>query len=181
MHLTARSARGHTYLRSSEGAVLAGRAVVRSLSALLNEAFRPRLVIAHGGNGLLLKPGERILSYATRGMEPLRGFPEFMRMLPARMERFDDLQVVIAGRDRVAYSYQAPSHGGSWKKRFFAELRCKLNRSRLHFTGLLNYGDYVVWQQVDGEPRSIDRLRPGESAGCAGESGPTAATAAECR
>ena len=93
--------------------MLAGRAVVRSLSALLNEGFRPRLVVAHGGNGLLLKPGERILSYATRGMEPLRGFPEFMRMLPARMERFDDLQVVIAGRDRVAYSYQAPSHGGS--------------------------------------------------------------------
>ena len=243
---------GHTYLRSSEGAVLAGQAVVRSLSALLNEGFRPRLVIAHGGNGLLLflrqllpnsclvgyfewwfndrqapwvfgtdsldgrmrmvcrngislqelelcdlavtptrwqrsqfplaqqqrlqvvfdgvdttlfrpqswsgdvelqgeteeqplllKPGERILSYATRGMEPLRGFPEFMRMLPALMERFDDLQVVIAGRDRVAYSYQAPSHGGSWKKRLLAELGDKLDRSRLHFTGLLNYGDYV--------------------------------------
>lgn len=92
---------------------------------------------------LLLKPGERILSYATRGMEPLRGFPEFMRMLPPLMERFDDLQVVIAGRDRVAYSYQAPSHGGSWKKRLLAELENKLDRSRLHFTGLLNYGDYV--------------------------------------
>ena len=49
-------------------------------------------------------------------MEPLRGFPEFMRMLPALMQRFPDLQVVVAGNDRVAYSYQAPSQGGSWKQ-----------------------------------------------------------------
>ena len=243
---------GHSYLHSSERGVLAGQAVVRSLSVLLQEGFRPRLVIAHGGNGLLLflrqllpksclvgyfewwfsdqqapwlfgadsldarmrmvcrngitlqelelcdlavtptawqrsqfplaqqqrlqvvfdgvdtglfrpepwcgevllqgdvaeepfrlQPESRILSYATRGMEPLRGFPEFMRMLPALMQRFGDLEVVVAGRDRVAYSYSAPSHGGSWKKRLLAELGDKIDRSRLHFTGLLNYGDYV--------------------------------------
>ena len=243
---------GHPYLHSSEAAVLAGQAVVRALSVLLQEGFRPRLVIAHGGNGLLLflrqllptsclvgyfewwfndrqapwifgsdsldvrmrmvcrngvtlqelelcdlavtptawqrsqfppaqqqrlqvvfdgvdtslfRPepssgavdlyGEsaeeplqllseaRILSYATRGMEPLRGFPEFMQMLPGLMQRFSDLEVVVAGRDRVAYSYPAPSHGGSWKRRLLAELGDKLDRSRLHFTGLLNYGDYV--------------------------------------
>lgn len=63
------------------------------------------------------------------------------------MERFCDLQVVIAGRDRVAYSYPAPSHGGSWKKRLLAELGDKIDRSRLHFTGLLNYGDYVLLLQ----------------------------------
>ena len=243
---------GHVYLHSSEAAVLAGQAVVRTLSELLNEGFRPRLVIGHGGNGLLLflrqllpnsclvgyfewwfndpqapwvfgsdsldgrmrmvcrngitlqelelcdlavtptawqrsqfplaqqqrlqvvfdgvdtslfrpepwsghvdlhgdaaeqplrlQAEARILSYATRGMEPLRGFPEFMQMLPALMQRFSDLEVVVAGRDRVAYSYSAPNHGGSWKKRLLAELGDKLDRSRLHFTGLLNYGDYV--------------------------------------
>jgi len=76
-------------------------------------------------------------------MEPLRGFPEFMRMLPALMQRFRDLEVVVAGRDRVAYSYAAPSHGGSWKEYMLAELGNEIDRSRLHFTGLLNYGDYV--------------------------------------
>jgi len=242
----------HSYLRSSEQAVLAGQAVVRELSVLLQEGFKPRIVIAHGGNGLLLflrqllpnsclvgyfewwfkdqhapwlfggdsldarmrmvcrngislqelelcdlavtptawqrsqfplaqqqrlqvvfdgidttlfrpqswsgdvelkgetaqqplrlKPDARVLSYATRGMEPLRGFPEFMRMLPALMQQFSDLEVVVAGRDLVAYSYPAPSHGGSWKQRLLAELGDKLDWSRLHFTGLLNYGDYV--------------------------------------
>ena len=242
----------HSYLRSSEQAVLNGQAVVRALAALLKEGFRPRLVIAHGGNGLLLflrqllpkaclvgyfewwfrdqqavwlfgedsldgrmrmtvrngislqelelcdlavtptewqrqqfperqqgqlqvvfdgvdttlfqpqpwagevalkgetaeqclllRPDVRVLSYATRGMEPLRGFPQFMRMLPALMHRCPDLEVVVAGRDRVAYSYPAPSHGGSWKQLLLAELEDQLDRSRLHFTGLLNYGDYV--------------------------------------
>jgi len=242
----------HSYLRSSEQAVLNGQAVIRALSDLLKEGFRPRLVIAHGGNGLLLflrqllpeaclvgyfewwlrdqqavwlfgedsldgrmrmtvrngislqelelcdlavtptewqrqqfpqrqqgqlqvvfdgvdtrmfrpepwsgtvqlqgdaieqplllEPQHRVLSYGTRGMEPLRGFPEFMRMLPALMQRFPDLQVVVAGNDRVAYSYRAPTHGGSWKHHLLAELDGQLDLARLHFTGSLNYSDYI--------------------------------------
>ena len=92
---------------------------------------------------LRLEPQHRVLSYGTRGMEPLRGFPEFIRMLPVLMQRFPDLQVVVAGNDRVAYSYGAPSHGGSWKQYLLAELDGQLDRSRLHFTGSLNYGDYT--------------------------------------
>ena len=242
----------HPYLHGSEQAVLNGQGVIRALADLLKEGFRPRLVIAHGGNGLLLflrqllpeaclvgyfewwlrdqqavwlfgedsldgrmrmavrngislqelelcdlavtptewqrqqfperqqgqlqvvfdgvdtrmfrpepwsgtvmlqgeaseqplrlEPHHRVLSYATRGMEPLRGFPEFMRMLPALMQRFPDLQVVVAGNDRVAYSYRAPSQRGSWKQHLLAELDGQLDRARLHFTGSLNYSDYI--------------------------------------
>ena len=92
---------------------------------------------------LVLPPEARLLSYATRGMEPLRGFPQFMRMLPELMKRFPDLEVVVAGNDRIAYSYGAPSHQGSWKEHLLAELGHRLDRTRLHFTGLLNYGDYI--------------------------------------
>ena len=46
-----------------------------------------------------------ILSYATRGMEPLRGFPEFMRALPNAFQTIKDLHIVIAGADRCAYSH----------------------------------------------------------------------------
>ena len=48
----------------------------------------------------------RLISYATRGMEPLRGFPEFMRSLPDFSKDIDDPQVVVAGADRRAYSYR---------------------------------------------------------------------------
>ena len=92
--------------------------------------------------------GKRLISYATRGMEPVRGFPEFMRALPDLTKRFDDLYVVIAGADRRAYSYDAPSHGGSWKEHLLNELCEKLPQDRILFTGLLNYEDYrsLLWR-----------------------------------
>ena len=100
------------------------------------------------GESFEIAAGQRILSYATRGMEPLRGFPEFMRSLPLLMERFNDLLVVIAGADRRAYSYDAPSHQGSWKQHLLAELGDKFPKDRLLFTGLLNYEDYrsLLWR-----------------------------------
>lgn len=88
---------------------------------------------------LVIPPGDPLLTYTTRGMEPLRGFPEFMRALPALLAGMPRLQVVVAGRDRQAYSYPAPSHGGSWKQHLLAELGDFPGRDRLHFTGLVPY------------------------------------------
>jgi glycosyltransferase involved in cell wall biosynthesis len=100
------------------------------------------------GESVVLRAGRRVLSYATRGMEPLRGFPEFLRALPHLLEDFPDLDVVIAGADRRAYSYDAPSHGGSWKEHELAKLGRFKGRNRVHFTGLLNYHDYrqLLWR-----------------------------------
>ena len=100
------------------------------------------------GEQVVVKAGNRLLSYATRGMEPLRGFPEFLRALPPLLQRFEDLQVVIAGADRRAYSYNAPSHGGSWKEHVLAELGDFQGLERVQFTGLLTYHDYrnLLWR-----------------------------------
>ncbi|PWL22592.1 MAG: glycosyl transferase family 1 [Synechococcus sp. XM-24] len=100
------------------------------------------------GEPFLIGGGQKLLSYATRGMEPLRGFPEFMRSLPGLLHRFSDLQVVIAGADRRAYSYDAPSHGGSWKQYLLTSLGNFEGRERVHFTGLLTYHDYrnLLWR-----------------------------------
>lgn len=84
----------------------------------------------------------RLLTYCTRGMEPLRGFPEFMRLLPALMAEFADLHVVVAGQDRFPYSYGSPAPDRSWKTFMLEELGTGLDRSRLHFTGLLSHGNY---------------------------------------
>lgn len=89
---------------------------------------------------LIIGPEAAVLSYTTRGMEPVRGFPEFLRSLPALLTALPQLQVVIAGRDRVAYSYPAPSHDGSWKEHLLAELGPFPGRERVHFTGLIPYG-----------------------------------------
>lgn len=88
-----------------------------------------------------------LLSYATRGMEPLRGFPEFLRCLPPLLARFRQLQVLIGGRDRSAYGRPAPSHNGSWKDAVLAELGDFPGRERLHFPGLMPYASYRLLLQ----------------------------------
>lgn len=88
-----------------------------------------------------LKEGDKIISYATRGMEPLRGFNEFMKTIPYLVKKNERIRIVIAGADRIAYSYGAPSHGGSWKQYELEKLSSKV-KERILFTGLLDWEDY---------------------------------------
>ena len=60
---------------------------------------------------LVLKQDDLLLSYATRGMEPMRGFPQFMRGLPELLKKIPNLKVLIGGRDRSAYGPPCPTHG----------------------------------------------------------------------
>ena len=48
------------------------------------------------------------------------------------------LQVVVAGRDRVVYSYRSPHPSGSWKQQFWRSCTGNWIWKRLHFTGLIN-------------------------------------------
>lgn len=81
-----------------------------------------------------LSHAQQIVTYATRAMEPHRGFPEFMRALALVQQRRPRLHAVVAGVDRVAYGTKLPE-GESWKQRMLEEL--ELDLDRVHFTGLL--------------------------------------------
>jgi len=91
---------------------------------------------------LIVEKSEILVTYATRGMEPLRGFPEFMKLLPDLFDRFNNIRVIVAGQDRAAYSYGAPTDDGSWKKYFMQSLSQKIDINSIHFTGLMSYIDY---------------------------------------
>ena len=111
--------------------------------------FKPQgwsgeVILSSGEEGppVHLLPDQKVLSFATRGMEPLRGFPEFMRAAAVAQQHDPSLQVVVAGRDRVAYSYGPEHPSGSWKLLLLEELASQLDLQRLHFTGLMNFGDY---------------------------------------
>ena len=92
--------------------------------------------------GIKITPNCTILSYATRGMETLRGFPEFMRAASYALQRIPDLKVIIAGRDRRAYSYNSPIYDGSWKDTMMKELDNVEGKERIYFTGLMPYVQY---------------------------------------
>ena len=86
-----------------------------------------------------------LITYATRGMEPYRGFPEFMRAAAEVMKHKPDAHVMIAGENRVAYGEQLPE-GESWKDRMLAE--CDMDPTRLHFVGLLPPKRYCTLLQA---------------------------------
>jgi len=104
--------------------------------------------IFEGESGTVrIEPNELLLSYATRGMEPIRGFPEFMRAIPRVLRDMPNVKILIGGRDRSAYGAAAPSHGGSWKKLLLDELGAFEGSDRVTFTGLMNYGNYRLMLQ----------------------------------
>jgi len=117
-------------------------------ATLRKERAELRLRNRETGESFVVPKGAGMISYATRGMETLRGFPEFMRALPSLMSGDKELHAVIAGADRRSYSHEAPSHNGSWKQRLLSELEGQLSLDRVLFTGLLDYNDYraLLWR-----------------------------------
>jgi glycosyltransferase involved in cell wall biosynthesis len=88
---------------------------------------------------LELPPGTELVTYATRGMEPYRGFPQFMRSVAVLLRRRPGVHVAIAGEDRIAYGNKLPA-GDTWKQRMLAEV--DVDPARMHFVGPLPYLQY---------------------------------------
>lgn len=111
------------------------------------ENFEKQLIIQGEDGRIIVNSDDLLLTYATRGMEPLRGFPQFMRALPELLERQPNLKVLIGGRDRSAYGPSCPTHNGSWKEMILDELPMLKNHPRVIYTGLMNYQNYRIMLQ----------------------------------
>ena len=98
-------------------------------------------------SGRVLAPGDEVLSFVNRNLEPYRGYHVFMRALPAVLAARPEAQVVIVGGDGVSYGGR-PADGRSWKQVLLDELGGRLDLSRVHFTGKLAYADYLALLQV---------------------------------
>jgi len=109
------------------------------------EFFKPDPNAAKIIGDLDLSEAPEILTYATRGMEPYRGFPEFMRAAALLMKKRPNLHVIVVGEDRVAYGKKL-EEGDGWGKRMREELTP--DPHRLHFTGHLSYADFVKVLQI---------------------------------
>lgn len=83
---------------------------------------------------------DEIVTYVARGMEPYRGFPEFMESLVYLLERRPNCHVVVVGSERVCYGRSLPD-GKTYKQLMLEKL--KLDLSRVHFVGSLPYGQYL--------------------------------------
>lgn len=87
-----------------------------------------------------LSHAKEIVTYATRGMEAYRGFPQFMEAAEIILKRRPDCHIVIAGEDRVCYGSRLPN-GKTYKEHMLEKL--DLDMSRVHFTDRLPYDKYL--------------------------------------
>jgi glycosyltransferase involved in cell wall biosynthesis len=120
--------------------------------------LQPKITVMHDGvdtnyfqpvpNAKLVLPSinldlshvDELITYVGRGMEPYRGFPQFMEAVVQIQQRRPNCHVVIVGEDRVAYGKQLPD-GKTYKQLMLETL--PLDLSRVHFTGSLPYGQYL--------------------------------------
>lgn len=121
----------------------------------LPREFWPKIAVLHDGvdcayfapapGARLVLPGldlsgvEELVTYATRGMEPYRGFPQFMEAAARVLAERPRTHVAIAGSERVCYG--APLPAGKTYKQVMLE-RLDLPPDRVHFVGSLPYGQY---------------------------------------
>lgn len=85
-----------------------------------------------------------VLTYGTRGMEPMRGFPEFIEILPKILKKWPQLSVEIAGTDSINYGGTTPK-AGSWKKWAIDKLAAAEISDRVNWLGRLPLNAYANW------------------------------------
>ncbi len=84
--------------------------------------------------GLRFRPGDPLVTFVARNLEPYRGFHVFLRMLPLLQQLCPEAHVLIVGGDGVSYG-SPPAGGGTWKQCLLDELGERLDQARLHFVG----------------------------------------------
>ena len=129
------------------------------------ERYRPLLRVIHDGidtdlvkpdpaatfpipaSSLELKAGDEIVTYVARNLEPYRGFPSFMRSLPAILNARPKARVLIVGGDEVSYGASAKD-GKNYRQQLLDELGDALDLSRVHFLGKVPYPIFLKVLQV---------------------------------
>lgn len=86
-----------------------------------------------------LRDCDELITYVARGMEPYRGFPQFMAAVAQVLQRRSTAQVLIVGEDRVAYG-KSLANGKTYAQQSLETLNLpETVQNRLHFTGRIPY------------------------------------------
>jgi glycosyltransferase involved in cell wall biosynthesis len=99
------------------------------------------------GAKLSLRPGDEVVTFTVRHLEPYRGYHVFMRALPLLQKLRPNARVVLAGGNGCSYSAPPPP-GENWRDIFLKEVQPKLDMSRVHFVGTLPHDVLTQLMQV---------------------------------
>lgn len=86
------------------------------------------------------------LTYGTRGMEPIRCFPEFVEASILILKKWPHLTIEIAGNDEICYGGRRPPEGtwGQWAKKKFEKNNLA---NRVKWMGRMDLSRYTEWLQ----------------------------------
>ncbi len=87
-----------------------------------------------------------VITYGTRGMEPMRCFPQFIKALPKVLSHTKTHTVEIAGLDEINYAGKKPGDK-TWKEWAVAYLEKNLILDRVKWVGRLPEKEYIRWLQ----------------------------------
>ncbi len=107
----------------------------------------PDVVMRLAKSGLTLRPGDEVITFVNRNMEPYRGFHVFMRAIPEIQKRRPNAVVLITGGDEISYGKRLPP-GETWRQRMLAEVGDRFDMRRVRFIGRIPYNDFVAMLQV---------------------------------
>lgn len=128
------------------------------------EQIQPKISVIHEGvdtdivrpardasirlrSGQQLTAQDEVITFVARNLEPLRGYHIFMRALPRILAARPRAHVIIVGGDGTSYGAHPPK-GTNWKTIYFNEVARRLDSSRVHFTGALDYAQYLRVLQI---------------------------------
>lgn len=100
-----------------------------------------------GRDSLVMRPGDEVITFVNRNLEPMRGYHQFMRCLPSLMARRPHLRVVIVGGDQVSYG-AVPEGAKGYKEQFLNEVKDRIDMSRVHFVSRIPYETLVALLRV---------------------------------
>ncbi|QRM35587.1 glycosyltransferase [Microvirga sp. VF16] len=89
-----------------------------------------------------IQPGQTLITYSVRSLEPYRGFHSFMRALPHLQALLPEAHVAIVGKEPTSYG-RNPSQGRTWKQVMVEEIESQVDWERVHFLGTLPYDGLI--------------------------------------
>ena len=126
-------------------------------------SFQPRISVIHDGidtghvrpdpevaveiAGRRFTRADEVVTFVNRNLEPYRGYHIFMRALPEILARRPNAHVVIVGSEGHSYGAK-PAGDLSYKQRFLNEVRGRIDPSRVHFTGSVDYDLFLRLMQL---------------------------------
>ena len=129
-------------------------AELRSKISIVHEGIETGQCVPWAGasvrvrNGTItLKPGDEVITFVNRNLEPYRGYHVFIRALPKVLAARPNARAIIVGGNEVSYG-ASPGPGRTWREIFLAEVRDRLDMSRVHFVGKIPYNVFINLMQV---------------------------------